>query len=50
MFKNRLLAKGTWNISKDADSMRKKMTTHIQKVIVEMFEATRGNKREPKDT
>jgi hypothetical protein len=26
------------------------MTTHIQKVAIEVFGATKGNKREPKDT
>jgi hypothetical protein len=34
----------------DADNMWKEMTTHIRKMIIEVFGVTRGNKREPKNT
>jgi hypothetical protein len=50
VFKNRVIAEGSWNESEDADNMWKKMTTHIRKVTIEVFGVTRGNKREPKDT
>jgi hypothetical protein len=50
MFKNRVIAEGLWNESEDADNMWKEMTTHIRKVAIEVFEVTRGNKREPKNT
>jgi hypothetical protein len=46
VFKNRLIAKGAWNISEDVDNIRKEMTTHIWKV----FGVSRENKREPKNT
>jgi hypothetical protein len=50
VFKNRVIAEGSWNESEDADNMWKEMTTHIRKVIIEVFGVTRGNKGEPKDT
>jgi hypothetical protein len=50
VFKNRVIAEGSWNEDEDADNMWKKMTTHIRKVAIEVFGVTRGNKREPKDT
>jgi hypothetical protein len=50
VFKNRVIAEGSWNEGEDADNMWKKMTTHIRKVAIEVFGVTRGNKREPKDT
>jgi hypothetical protein len=50
VFKNRVIAEGSWNESEDADNMWKKIATHIRKVAIEVFGATRGNKREPKDT
>jgi hypothetical protein len=49
-FKNRVIAERSWNESEDADNMWKKMAIHIQKVAIEVFGVTRGNKREPKDT
>jgi hypothetical protein len=50
VYKDRLIAEGTWNISEDADSMWKEITICIRKVIVEVFEVTRGNKCKPKNT
>jgi hypothetical protein len=50
VFKNRIITEGSWNESDDVDNMWKEMTTHIQKVTIEVFGVTRGNKREPKDT
>jgi hypothetical protein len=50
VFKNRVIAEGSWNECEDADNMWKKMTTHIRKVVIEVFGVTRGNKRKPKDT
>jgi hypothetical protein len=50
VFKNRLITKGSWNESEDANNIWKEMTTHIQNVTIEVFEITRENKREPKDT
>jgi hypothetical protein len=50
VFKNRVITEGPWNESEDADNMWKEMTTHIRKVTIELFEVTRGNKREPKNT
>jgi hypothetical protein len=50
VFKNKVIAEGSWNESEDADNMWKKMETHIRKVAIEVFGVTRGNKREPKDT
>jgi hypothetical protein len=50
VFKNRVTAEGSWNKCEDADNMLKEMTTHIRKMAIEVFEVTRGNKREPKDT
>jgi hypothetical protein len=50
VFKNRVIAEGPWNEGEDVDNMWKEMTTHIQKVAIEVFGVTRGNKREPKDT
>jgi hypothetical protein len=49
VFKNIVIVEGLWNEGEDADNMLKKMPTHIQKVVIEMFGVTRGNKREPKD-
>jgi hypothetical protein len=50
VFKNRVITEGSWNEGENADNMWKKMATHIQKVAIEVFGVTRGNKREPKDT
>jgi hypothetical protein len=50
VFKNKVIAERSWNEGEDADNMWKKMATHIRKVAIEVFEVTRGNKREPKDT
>jgi hypothetical protein len=50
VFKNRVIAEGSWNEGDDADNMWKKMATHIRKVAIEVFGVTRGNKREPKNT
>jgi hypothetical protein len=50
VFKNRIIAEGPWNENEDANNMWKEMTTHIQKVDIEVFGVTRRNKREPKDT
>jgi hypothetical protein len=50
VFKNRVVAEGSWNESEDTDNMWKKMATHIRKVAIEVFGVTRGNTREPKDT
>jgi hypothetical protein len=50
VFKNRVIAEGSWNKGEDADNMWKKMTTHIRKVAIEVFGVTRGNKYEHKDT
>jgi hypothetical protein len=50
VFKNRIIAEGSWNEGEDADNMWKEVTTHIRKVAIEVFGLTRGNKREPKDT
>jgi hypothetical protein len=50
VFKNRVIAEGSWNECEDADNMWKEMMTHIQKVPIEVFGVTRGNKREHKDT
>jgi hypothetical protein len=49
VFKNRVIAEGSWNEGEDADNMWKEMATHIQKVAIEVFRVTRGNKREPKN-
>jgi hypothetical protein len=49
VFKNIVIAEGSWNESEDTDNMWKEMTTHIQKVATEVFGVTE-NKREPKDT
>jgi hypothetical protein len=50
VFKNIVIVEGSWNEGDDVDNMWKEMTTHIQKVTIEVFEVTRGNKRDPKDT
>jgi hypothetical protein len=50
VFKNKVIAEGSWNEGEDADNMWKEMATHIRKVAIEVFGVTRGNKREPKDT
>jgi hypothetical protein len=50
VFKNRVIAEGSWNEGDNADNMWKMMATHIRKVAIEVFGVTRGNKREPRDT
>jgi hypothetical protein len=50
MFKNRIIAEGSWNERDDANNIWKEMTTHIWKVAIEVFGVNRGNKRELKDT
>jgi hypothetical protein len=50
VFKNRVIVEGPWNEGENADNMWKEMMTHIRKVTIELFEITRGNKREPKNT
>jgi hypothetical protein len=50
VFKNRVIAEVSWNEGEDADNIWKEMTTYIQKVAIEMFRVTRGNKCEPKNT
>jgi hypothetical protein len=49
VLKNEVIAEGSWNECEYADNMWKEMTTHIQKVSIEVFGVTRGNKREPKN-
>jgi hypothetical protein len=46
----KLLQKGRDNAGKDVDSMWKEMTTHIQKMVIEVFGVNRGNKCEAKNT
>jgi hypothetical protein len=50
MFKDKIIVEGLWNVGNDANSMRNKMSTHIQNVTIEVFEITKENKRESKDT
>jgi hypothetical protein len=50
VFKNRVIAEGSWNESEDANNIWKEMATHIRKVVIEVFGVTRGNKRELKNT
>jgi hypothetical protein len=50
VFKDKIIAEGPWNASEDADSMWKEMTTHIQKVVIEVFGVTKEDERESKDT
>jgi hypothetical protein len=50
VFKDKVIAEGSWNAGEDAFSMWKEMTTHIRKVTINVFGVTRGNKRKPKDT
>jgi hypothetical protein len=50
VFKNRVIAEGSWNKGEDMDNMWKEMTTYIRKVAIEVFRGTRGNKCETKDT
>jgi hypothetical protein len=50
VFKNKIIAERPWNECEDADNIWKEMTTHIRNVSIEMFEVTRENKRESKDT
>jgi hypothetical protein len=50
VFKNIVIAEGSWNEGEDADNMWKEMTTHIRKVAIVVFGVIRGNKRKPKDT
>jgi hypothetical protein len=37
VFKNRVIAEGSWNECEDADNMWKEMTTHIRKLAIEVF-------------
>jgi hypothetical protein len=41
VFKNKVIAEGPWNKSEDADNIWKEMTTHIQKVTIEVFKVTK---------
>jgi hypothetical protein len=50
VFKNIVIAEGSWNEGEDADNMWKEMVTYIRNVDIEVFGVIRGNKREPKDT
>jgi hypothetical protein len=50
VFKNKVIAEGSWNEGEDADNMWKEMVTHIRKVIIEVFGVIRRNKSEPKGT
>jgi hypothetical protein len=50
VFKNKVIAEGSWNKGEDADNIWKEMTTHIRKVTIEVFGVTKGNKHELKDT
>jgi hypothetical protein len=49
VFKNKIIAEGSWNECEDVNNMWKEITTHIRKVAIEVFRVTRENKREPKD-
>jgi hypothetical protein len=44
MFKDIVIADGQWNAGEDTDSTWNEMSTHIQKVIIEVFGVTRENK------
>jgi dsDNA-specific endonuclease/ATPase MutS2 len=44
------IAEGPWNTCEDVNSIWDEMSTHIQNVVIEVFEVTRENKCEPKDT
>jgi hypothetical protein len=44
------ISEDAWNINENANSMWKKMTIHIRKVVVEVFGVIKANKRELKDT
>jgi hypothetical protein len=48
MFKDRVIVEGSWNVSKDINSMQKEMTTNIQKLTIKMFGVISKNKCEPK--
>jgi hypothetical protein len=50
VFKNKVIAEGSWNKGEDADNIWKEMVTHIWKVAIKVFGVTRENKRKPKDT
>jgi hypothetical protein len=50
VFKNIVIAEGSWNENEDADNMWKEMTTHIRKMTIEVFGVTNGNKHESKNT
>jgi hypothetical protein len=41
MFKNKVIAEGSWNECDDADNMWKEMAIHIRKVVIEVFGVTR---------
>jgi hypothetical protein len=48
VFKDKIIVKGPWIVGEDADSMWNKMSTHIRKVTIDVFEVTGGNKFKPK--
>jgi hypothetical protein len=50
VFNDKIIIEGLWNTGNDADNVWNEMSTHIQKVTIEVFGVTRGNKYEPKDT
>jgi hypothetical protein len=50
VFNDKIIIQGLWNTGNDADNVWNEMSTHIQKVTIEVFGVTRGNKYEPKDT
>jgi hypothetical protein len=50
VFRNRVIAEGSWNESEDANNMWKEIATHIRKVAIKVFGVTRENKHEPKNT
>jgi hypothetical protein len=49
-FKERVLKEVSWHEGGDANSMWMKMSTCIRKVASEEFRATKGGKRETKET
>jgi hypothetical protein len=50
VFKNRVIAEGSWNEGDDTDNIWKEMVTHNRKMTIEVFGVTRENKCKPKDT
>jgi hypothetical protein len=50
MFKQRVFKEGPWHKGGDVNSMWMKMSTCIRKVASEEFRATKGGKRETKET